>query len=171
MPSHSRFSMVASTRSFLAAAFLLVLCTSSALAAEDVVTMQGKIPSRTFDMQVLPPADNPNPGVVVTVDRRGGGGCDNPCYDYITPCKKTRKLWRGFNNVVFGWVEIPKTVFVNFTCMDPFTGFVRGVVFGSAKAVERTGVGTIEVVTFWHEWPKEYMPIIEPEFVLGDLVD
>jgi hypothetical protein len=32
-------------------------------------------------------------------------------------------------------------------------------------------VGVIEILTFWHEWPEEYGPIIEPEYVLDDFND
>ena len=81
------------------------------------------------------------------------------------------KFWRGIVNVATGWVEIPKTLIVDSIEVDPFTGILCGLTIGTAKGVERTVVGALEVVTFWHEWPKEYAPIIQPEYVLDDVAN
>ena len=175
MQSHRRFRLSAFVHLFLAACFLLSLGIASAVAQEANTPDSTTVPSRTFQKEyvtpvpLIPPEGNSEIAKVrVVVDRRGAG---EPAYCYSTGAKMTRKLWRGFNNVLFGWVEIPKTVMVDVVDLDPFTGFFCGVTMGTAKAIERTGIGTVEIVTFWHQWPQEFTPIILPEFVLGDFVD
>jgi len=133
---------------------------------------QSDIPSVTIDQGYTVPTMAPPPGADVPKKMKKyavhQGG---PYYHVSRPAKMTRKLWRGAHNVLFGWIEIPKTVMVDTAAVDPFTGLVTGVVIGAAKAVERTGVGAVEIVTFWHEWPKDFRPIIEPEFVMDDFRD
>jgi putative exosortase-associated protein (TIGR04073 family) len=81
------------------------------------------------------------------------------------------KMWRGVNNVVFGWVEIPKTVIVTGMESGPFSGLLCGLTIGTTKGFERTVVGALEITTFWHEWPKDYAPIIQPAHVLEDVTN
>lgn len=81
------------------------------------------------------------------------------------------KMWRGMNNIVFGWVEIPKTLIVESIETNPFSGLMKGVTIGTTKGFERTYIGALEVVTFWHNWPKDYAPIIEPAHVLDDVTN
>jgi putative exosortase-associated protein (TIGR04073 family) len=53
---------------------------------------------------------------------------------------------------------------------DPFTGTVVGFVKGVGYGVVRTGVGVFEIVTFWSVWPRDFSPIVMPEYVVDDLV-
>lgn len=85
--------------------------------------------------------------------------------------KMTTKLWRGVNNTLFGWVEIPKAIITDSMESDPFTGVIGGIVIGTAKGVERTGVGVLEILTFPHEWPKDYAPLLQPVHVLDDVAN
>lgn len=152
---------------------LLLLSVLPALAQEssDQQAAQQTVPSYTLDKgYVVPtlvtPSETETPKRVKKYERRG-----SPVYPISQGAKRTRKLLRGIHNVLFGWVEVPKTIMTDVVMVDPLTGFVTGVVVGSAKTIERTGVGVVEILTFWHEWPREYRPIIEPEYVWGDLTD
>lgn len=118
---------------------------------------------------VLQPIDEPS--TTVDIQRYSGGRNGGPLYFISRGASKTGKLFRGVHNVLFGWVEIPKTIMLDTAYVDPFTGFFTGLVHGSARTVERTGVGAVEILTFWHEWPYEYQPIIMPEYVWGDMPD
>lgn len=76
------------------------------------------------------------------------------------------KLGRGIVNVLTGWVEIPKNVAQEWRETDPFTGTVLGLVKGVGWAVARTFAGFYEVISFPFPVPRNYEPIMEPEFIL-----
>lgn len=76
------------------------------------------------------------------------------------------KLGRGVVNLLTGWVEIPKTVAKEWRRTDPFTGTVMGLVKGIVWAVARTFAGFYEIISFPFPVPRNYEPILEPEFVL-----
>lgn len=119
---------------------------------------------------VLEPTDDPSP--TVNINEYSGGRNAGGSFNFFSKsASKTGKLFRGVHNVLFGWVEIPKTIMLDTAYVDPFTGFFTGLVHGTARTVERTGIGAVEVLTFWHEWPYEYQPIIMPEYVWGDMPD
>lgn len=80
--------------------------------------------------------------------------------------KMFHKLGRGVVNVLTGWIEIPKQTAAEWRRTDPFTGTVLGVIKGSAFAVARTFVGFYEVISFPFPIPRDYQPLMEPEFVL-----
>ena len=72
---------------------------------------------------------------------------------------------RGTANIVTGWVEIPKQIYV--TGVD--TGWLRGAIIGPLKGigmtVVRTASGVGELLTFFVAYPGFYDPWIEPRFV------
>ncbi|NVO00903.1 MAG: exosortase system-associated protein, TIGR04073 family [Geobacteraceae bacterium] len=72
---------------------------------------------------------------------------------------------RGTANIVTGWVEIPKQIYV--TGVE--TGWLRGAIIGSLKGVGMTVVRTVsgvgELFTFFVAYPGFYDPWIEPRFV------
>jgi len=74
------------------------------------------------------------------------------------------KLQRGLTNSVTGWLELPYNVFseVVFGTRTPFVGLVTGVVLGTGKTIQRTGIGLFETATFYIP---NYDPIMKPEFV------
>ena len=59
-----------------------------------------------------------------------------------------QKAERGFNNMVFGWTEIPKRVVDKSKETNPITGLLLGVWQGTCKAFARTVSGAAELVTF-----------------------
>jgi putative exosortase-associated protein (TIGR04073 family) len=74
-----------------------------------------------------------------------------------------QKLRRGVTNAVTGWLELPFTIFseVVFGSRSPFEGLAIGVVKGTGKTLERTGVGLFETATFYIP---SYEPILKPEY-------
>ena len=76
------------------------------------------------------------------------------------------KLGRGVVNVFTGWIEIPKNMAKEWRAIDPFSGVVVGGVEGLAWGIGRTASGLYDVVTFPLPIPDDYMPLMEPEFIL-----
>lgn len=74
------------------------------------------------------------------------------------------KLQRGLTNSVTGWLELPYNIFseVVFGTRTPFVGMVTGIVIGTGKTIQRTGIGVFETATFYIP---NYDPILKPEFV------
>jgi len=74
------------------------------------------------------------------------------------------KLQRGLTNSVTGWLELPYNIFseVVFGSRTPFVGMVTGIVIGTGKTIQRTGIGVFETATFYIP---NYDPIMKPEFV------
>ncbi len=60
----------------------------------------------------------------------------------------TRKLARGFANIVFGVTEIPHQMEVNNGLEGNATGFSLGFVRGTGRMLARLGFGLYEVVLF-----------------------
>lgn len=75
------------------------------------------------------------------------------------------KLARGITNVATSWVEIPKEIGRSVEKSGDFAGLFVGPFKGIAKAIGRTVVGVYDVVTFPIPLPRQYKPVIEPEFV------
>lgn len=72
----------------------------------------------------------------------------------------TRKLGRGISNVLFGVIEIPKTMIVITHEYGHAAGLTWGFLLGTKRFVLRELVGVYEIVTF----PFRQGTIIEPEF-------
>lgn len=72
---------------------------------------------------------------------------------------------RGAANIVTGWVELPKQIYVT----GEKDGWLRGAVIGPLKGigmtVVRTASGFGELLTFFVAYPGFYDPWIEPRFV------
>ncbi len=79
------------------------------------------------------------------------------------------KFGRGVVNVLTGWIEIPKNVAKQWRETDPFTGFVLGVIKGFGWGFGRTVAGFYEIVTFPFPIPRDYQPIMMPEFILPSI--
>lgn len=80
-----------------------------------------------------------------------------------------RKLGRGTMNILTGWVEIPKNIAIRWKDSDPLSGIVWGGFEGIGWGFARTAGGFYEVVTFPFPLPRDYKPIMEPEFILTPL--
>lgn len=76
------------------------------------------------------------------------------------------KLGRGVINLLTGWVEIPKQVAKEWRRTDPFTGTVLGLCKGLVWGLARTFAGFYEIISFPFPVPRNYEPIIDPEYVL-----
>jgi putative exosortase-associated protein (TIGR04073 family) len=72
---------------------------------------------------------------------------------------------RGAANIVTGWVEIPKQIYIT----GKETGWLRGSIIGPLKGIGMTVVRTVsgagELLTFFVAYPGFYDPWIEPRFV------
>ena len=163
-----RFSRM--TASLLVVACLLTFSFALAQAQDDQNAGAG-VPTFTLKNSQVVPTALPGDTAKAEISGKESPRTGYPMRGLWLLPKMTRKLFRGVHNVCFGWVEVPKNIIIEGVKTDPFTGTIVGTVLGAVKTVERTGVGAIEVLTFWHEWPKEYGPIIEPEYVLDDFND
>jgi putative exosortase-associated protein (TIGR04073 family) len=72
---------------------------------------------------------------------------------------------RGATNILTGWAEIPKQIYVTGT----EGGWLRGAVIGPFKGIGMTVVRTVsgagELLTFFLAYPGFYDPWMEPRFV------
>jgi putative exosortase-associated protein (TIGR04073 family) len=76
----------------------------------------------------------------------------------------TRKLSRGFSNMVFGWTEIPVTIARTNSNEGNAAAASYGVIRGTGRAFARFGVGFYELLL----WPfpvykGTYFPILRSE--------
>ncbi len=81
--------------------------------------------------------------------------------------KMGKKLGRGILNVATGWIEIPKSIYDTTLESNPFIGITFGAMKGAGLTVIRTGAGVYDVATFLFPMPKDYVPILEPEFIFS----
>ena len=75
----------------------------------------------------------------------------------------------GVMNVITGWMEIPYNITETWKDTDPFTGFVVGGIKGFFWGWARTCTGLYDVVTFPFPVPKDYEPLMEPEYILPEI--
>ena len=83
--------------------------------------------------------------------------------------KMLHKLGRGITNVFTSWVEIPRNVAIEWEKTDPASGFVLGTVKGFGWGFSRLATGVYDVFTFPYPVPRDYEPMMEPEFVISDI--
>ncbi|MCK5451470.1 MAG: exosortase system-associated protein, TIGR04073 family [Candidatus Omnitrophica bacterium] len=77
-------------------------------------------------------------GVALAAEGSSGGYPDGP----------VQKAERGFNNILFGWTEIPKRIVDETKASNPVKGLVLGLFQGTCKAFARTASGAADVITF-----------------------
>ena len=86
----------------------------------------------------------------------------------ITPSTQAgdpgRKLGRGLANTLFGVLEFPRTIAEVNKEHGPGTAATWGPIKGVARVIERELAGVAEVIWFPVPWPKDYAPIMEPEW-------
>ena len=72
---------------------------------------------------------------------------------------------RGATNILTGWVEFPKQIYVT----GENDGWLRGAVIGPFKGIGMTVIRTVsgagELLTFFVAYPGFFDPWIEPRFV------
>ena len=78
------------------------------------------------------------------------------------------KLQRGLTNIVTGWFEIPNNMSVGTSKHDYVSAFFIGLPKGCWMAIVRTGAGVYDTLTFLFPMPKDYKPLLEPEFAFGN---
>lgn len=79
--------------------------------------------------------------------------------------KAFRKVTRGFFNTTTGWLEIPKRMFETGDQQGALAGWTWGFCRGLGYGFIRTAAGLYELFTFPFPAPKDYAPVIDPEFV------
>lgn len=82
--------------------------------------------------------------------------------------KMMNKLGRGIVNVYLCWVEIPRSIAIEWERTDPVTGTVVGAIKGIGWGFARFATGVFEVYTFPFPVPGNYEPMIEPEWIITD---
>lgn len=75
------------------------------------------------------------------------------------------KLGRGLANFGFGWVEIPKQIYLVGRERGWLAGTVRGPIDGLGMFGARTIAGMYELFSFLFPIPPHYQPLMQPEFV------
>ena len=78
------------------------------------------------------------------------------------------KLQRGLTNIVTGWFEIPNNMSVGTSKHDFVSAFFIGLPKGCCMTIVRTGAGIYDTLTFLFPVPKDYKPLLEPEFAFGN---
>lgn len=78
-----------------------------------------------------------------------------------------RKLGRGIANVFTSPLEIPRTIEIVGLRDGWGAGATVGTLQGIWRTVLRLASGVYEVVTFPAEIPKDFAPLMKPEFVFG----
>ena len=78
------------------------------------------------------------------------------------------KLQRGLTNIFTGWFEIPNNMSVGTSKHDFVSAFFIGLPKGCGMAIVRTAAGAYDTATFLLPLPKDYKPLLEPEFVIED---
>ena len=75
------------------------------------------------------------------------------------------KLARGLTNFGFGWVEIPKQIYLVGRDRGWLAGTFRGPAEGLGMFGARTIAGMYEIFSFPVPLPPHYQPLMQPEFV------
>ena len=79
-----------------------------------------------------------------------------------------KKLNRGLTNILTGWFEIPNNMGDAFSKNNFASAFFIGLPKGCGMTIVRTGAGIYDTATFMLPFPKDYKPLLEPEFAFGD---
>ena len=78
---------------------------------------------------------------------------------------RLRKLGRGAANVLTSPAELLRTPELVGRKSGTLASLTVGLVQGAWRVIQRAAVGAFEVTTFFLEIPKDYAPIVQPEFV------
>ena len=76
----------------------------------------------------------------------------------------SKKLNRGLINILTGWFEVPKNMSVAISKRDFVSAFFIGLPKGCWMTIVRTGAGVYDTLTCSFPIPKDYEPLLEPEF-------
>jgi putative exosortase-associated protein (TIGR04073 family) len=73
------------------------------------------------------------------------------------------KLLRGVGNLLFGFVELPRSIF-NTSQKNILAGLTLGPIQGIGYTIVRMGAGAYDLLTFPIPVPGRYRPLVQPEF-------
>jgi putative exosortase-affiliated protein, TIGR04073 family len=73
------------------------------------------------------------------------------------------KLNRGLTNILTGWFEVPNNISAA-SKNNLFSGLFIGLPKGCFMTVVRTAAGVYDAATFMFPVPKDYEPLLKPEF-------
>ena len=79
-----------------------------------------------------------------------------------------RKLGRGIANVVTSPLELIRTPQAETYHHGYLEAMSVGLLHGAWRTIQRGVVGVFEIVTFYAEIPKQFEPIMTPEFVFSN---
>jgi putative exosortase-associated protein (TIGR04073 family) len=80
--------------------------------------------------------------------------------------KRLRKLGRGLANLATSPIELVRTP-ERVALRDGYVaGLTVGVLQGIWRTLMREGIGAFEVLTFYAAIPRDFAPLIRPEFLL-----
>ena len=79
-----------------------------------------------------------------------------------------RKLGRGIANIVTCPLELIRTPQVESYRYGYVEAVSVGLLRGAWRTIQRGVVGAFEVLTFYAEIPKDFEPLMTPEFVFAD---
>lgn len=82
--------------------------------------------------------------------------------------KSLHKLGRGVTNVLTCPLELIRTPEKVGRVDGALAGMSVGLAQGLFRTFQRAGVGLFEVATFYVEYPKDYAPIMQPEYVYAN---
>ncbi|MFH1655789.1 MAG: exosortase system-associated protein, TIGR04073 family [Candidatus Omnitrophota bacterium] len=94
-------------------------------------------------------------------------------FGFITPLfaadNAAQKLARGAGNVLTSIFEIPKQIDTEWKASNNAAiGISAGLVKGALYTIGRIVSGTYDILTFPIDSPKNYEPLMKPDFVFDD---
>jgi putative exosortase-associated protein (TIGR04073 family) len=107
--------------------------------------------------------------MVITTMPQEAPAAKGPYYETSYGAHVSKKLIRGFENLAFCLVEIPKEIIVEWQRTDPFTGVWLGFGRGLYMTGRRFAFGVYDIVTFGFRLPWDDR--VDPEIVLLDRID
>jgi putative exosortase-associated protein (TIGR04073 family) len=96
-------------------------------------------------------------------------GADEHYRQQSTASKMLHKLGRGVVNIFTSPVEIPRNIAIEWERTDPVTGLFMGTVKGFGWGFARFATGVYDTFTFPFPVPEDYVPLMDPEFVVTDI--
>ena len=111
-------------------------------------------------------------GLAIGLGAAGVAAADDvPPRNYLDGA--TRKLGRGISNIVTAPLELIRVPHFIGEKEGGFAGLSVGIALGAKAAVWRELGGAIEAATFFLPIPRDFKPLVRPEFVYanGDWVE
>lgn len=94
-------------------------------------------------------------------------GAVQPVYAMSRYDQAYNKLGRGLTNIVTGPLEFGEAIELGVAESGFYKGVCYGAIKGVVKSVARVLAGVYEVVSCPIEYPADFQPVIEPEFIFA----